>query len=108
MNLQSAPHFMALVRRIPLPARRETNTFYSKRDTKFIMPYVISTLTCIPRAKAQHEVLTTCNYATIAYLDHTSWHCVPMVAPRTLQSIQLSLGCVQFICSARTPDEVPK
>jgi len=107
MNIQSVALFMEHLRRIPIPARGETNTSDSKRDAKYIIHYDLSTLACVPRSETQHAALTICHHASHAHLDYTSWHCVPMVAPRILQGIQLSRGCVPFVCSARVPDEVP-
>lgn len=97
---------MELDLRILLPARRETNTFDSERNTKYTVLYDISTLACLPRAKTQHAAHTICNYAPYAHLDYTGWHCVSVVAPRILQGIQLFRGCVPSICDVWAPDEV--
>ena len=99
---------MELDLRILLPARGEANTFDSKRDTEYTVLYDISTLARLPRAKTQHAAHTIRNYAPYAHLDYTSWHCVSVVAPRILQGVQLSRGCVPFTCGVRIPDEVPR
>ena len=71
------------------------------------MLHGISTLARIPRAETQYATHPNRNYAPYAHLDYTSRHCIPVVGPGILQSIQLSRGCVPLICGVRMPDEVP-
>jgi hypothetical protein len=108
MNLQSVAHFLESIHGISLPAGRDKNTFDSKRNTKYTILYGISTFTWIPRTKTQYSAHTICNYAVRARFDYTGRYCVPVVASRTLQSIQLSRWCVPFICAIGAPDEIPE